>query len=166
MRRQRHAKITATAGPASASLDKLRELFLAGVDTFRRCHPVPQPWHEPLGALHFGAGTVAVMPIESGMAVRFRHRGGGSAEKRHCGASVPVTIPGHVLVYPFWTLDASGPLHADRASQDILPPVRHRSHQPTGENAPSYPQPRPLRLRPILFWSGKPGHEVLRKVRT
>jgi pyruvate kinase len=35
MRRQRHAKIVATVGPASASPDKLRELFLAGVDTFR-----------------------------------------------------------------------------------------------------------------------------------
>jgi pyruvate kinase len=35
MRRQRHAKIVATVGPASASPDKLRDLFLAGVDTFR-----------------------------------------------------------------------------------------------------------------------------------
>jgi pyruvate kinase len=35
MRRQRHAKIVATIGPASASPEKLRELFLAGVDTFR-----------------------------------------------------------------------------------------------------------------------------------
>jgi hypothetical protein len=35
MRRQRHAKIVATVGPASASPDMLRELFLAGVDTFR-----------------------------------------------------------------------------------------------------------------------------------
>jgi pyruvate kinase len=35
MRRQRHAKIVATVGPASASPDKLRELFFAGVDTFR-----------------------------------------------------------------------------------------------------------------------------------
>jgi len=35
MRRQRHAKIVATVGPASASPAKLRELFLAGVDTFR-----------------------------------------------------------------------------------------------------------------------------------
>jgi pyruvate kinase len=35
MRRQRHAKIVATVGPASAWPDKLRELFLAGVDTFR-----------------------------------------------------------------------------------------------------------------------------------
>lgn len=35
MRRQRHAKIVATVGPASSSPDRLRELFLAGVDTFR-----------------------------------------------------------------------------------------------------------------------------------
>jgi pyruvate kinase len=35
MRRQRHAKIVATVGPASASPEKLRELFFAGVDTFR-----------------------------------------------------------------------------------------------------------------------------------
>lgn len=35
MRRTRHAKIVATVGPASASPDRLRELFLAGVDTFR-----------------------------------------------------------------------------------------------------------------------------------
>lgn len=35
MRRQRHAKIVATVGPASSSPAMLRELFLAGVDTFR-----------------------------------------------------------------------------------------------------------------------------------
>lgn len=35
MRRYRHAKIVATIGPASSSPEKLRELFIAGVDTFR-----------------------------------------------------------------------------------------------------------------------------------
>ena len=35
MRRHRHAKIVATVGPASSSPDRLRTLFLAGVDTFR-----------------------------------------------------------------------------------------------------------------------------------
>ena len=35
MRRQRHAKIVATLGPASASVDMIRSLFLAGVDVFR-----------------------------------------------------------------------------------------------------------------------------------
>jgi len=35
MRRLRHAKIVATVGPACSSPAKLRELFLAGVDTFR-----------------------------------------------------------------------------------------------------------------------------------
>ncbi|SFM78942.1 pyruvate kinase [Methylobacterium pseudosasicola] len=35
MRRFRHAKIVATVGPASASPEMLRLLFLAGVDTFR-----------------------------------------------------------------------------------------------------------------------------------
>ncbi len=35
MRRERHAKIVATVGPASSSPERLRELFLAGVDTFR-----------------------------------------------------------------------------------------------------------------------------------
>ncbi|HEY0570227.1 MAG TPA: pyruvate kinase, partial [Enterovirga sp.] len=35
MRRERHAKIVATVGPASSSPEKLRELFFAGVDTFR-----------------------------------------------------------------------------------------------------------------------------------
>jgi pyruvate kinase len=35
MHRHRHAKIVATVGPASASPEKLKELFLAGVDTFR-----------------------------------------------------------------------------------------------------------------------------------
>ena len=35
MRRQRHAKIVATVGPASSSPERLRELFLSGVDTFR-----------------------------------------------------------------------------------------------------------------------------------
>jgi pyruvate kinase len=35
MRRHRHAKIVATVGPASASPEMLKALFLAGVDTFR-----------------------------------------------------------------------------------------------------------------------------------
>ena len=35
MRRDRHAKIVATVGPASSSPEMLRQLFLAGVDTFR-----------------------------------------------------------------------------------------------------------------------------------
>ncbi len=35
MHRQRRAKIVATVGPASASPEVLKELFLAGVDTFR-----------------------------------------------------------------------------------------------------------------------------------
>ncbi|MFG3595334.1 pyruvate kinase [Bradyrhizobium sp. RDI18] len=35
MRRHRRAKIVATVGPASSSPDMLKELFLAGVDTFR-----------------------------------------------------------------------------------------------------------------------------------
>ncbi len=35
MRRNRHAKIVATVGPASSAPEKLRELFHAGVDTFR-----------------------------------------------------------------------------------------------------------------------------------
>ncbi|ACL56441.1 pyruvate kinase [Methylobacterium nodulans] len=35
MRRHRRAKIVATVGPASAAPDRLRALFLAGVDTFR-----------------------------------------------------------------------------------------------------------------------------------
>ena len=33
--RQRHAKIVATLGPASSSIDMIRELFDAGVDVFR-----------------------------------------------------------------------------------------------------------------------------------
>ena len=35
MRRHRHAKIVATVGPASSAPERLRTLFLAGVDTFR-----------------------------------------------------------------------------------------------------------------------------------
>ena len=35
MRRHRHAKIVATVGPASSSPERLKALFLAGVDTFR-----------------------------------------------------------------------------------------------------------------------------------
>ena len=35
MRRQRHAKIVATLGPASSSPERIRELFLAGADVFR-----------------------------------------------------------------------------------------------------------------------------------
>lgn len=35
MRRHRHAKIVATVGPASSAPDRLKTLFLAGVDTFR-----------------------------------------------------------------------------------------------------------------------------------
>ncbi len=35
MRRHRHAKIVATVGPASHTPERLKALFLAGVDTFR-----------------------------------------------------------------------------------------------------------------------------------
>src|SRR5437667_12663273 len=35
VRRRRHAKIVATLGPASASTEMIRSLFLAGVDVFR-----------------------------------------------------------------------------------------------------------------------------------
>ena len=35
MRRMRHAKIVATVGPSSSTPEKLRDLFLAGVDVFR-----------------------------------------------------------------------------------------------------------------------------------
>lgn len=35
MRRNRHAKIVATVGPSSSSPERLKALFLAGVDTFR-----------------------------------------------------------------------------------------------------------------------------------
>src|SRR5437867_8457043 len=35
IRRQRHAKIVATLGPASASVEMIRSLFLGGVDVFR-----------------------------------------------------------------------------------------------------------------------------------
>ena len=35
MRRQRHAKIVATLGPSSATVEMIRSLFLAGVDVFR-----------------------------------------------------------------------------------------------------------------------------------
>ncbi|HEX9448705.1 MAG TPA: pyruvate kinase, partial [Dongiaceae bacterium] len=35
MRRHRRAKIVATVGPASASPEMLKKLFLAGADTFR-----------------------------------------------------------------------------------------------------------------------------------
>ena len=35
MRRHRHAKIVATVGPASSAPNRFRDLFLAGVDTFR-----------------------------------------------------------------------------------------------------------------------------------
>ncbi|GJD48794.1 Pyruvate kinase [Methylobacterium crusticola] len=35
MRRHRHAKIVATVGPASSAPERLKALFLAGVDTFR-----------------------------------------------------------------------------------------------------------------------------------
>jgi len=35
LRRSRHAKIVATAGPASAEPEKIRALYLSGVDIFR-----------------------------------------------------------------------------------------------------------------------------------
>jgi pyruvate kinase len=61
MPRQRHAKIVATVGPASASPDKLRELFLAGVDTFRLnfshgTHQDHAAVHAAIRALEEGVG--------------------------------------------------------------------------------------------------------------
>ena len=95
MRRDRHAKIVATVGPASASPDMLKALFLAGVDVFRlnfshgtqedhaSVHRVirrlEQDMERPIGILQdlqgpkirIGTLTDGKLTLESGDTVRF-----------------------------------------------------------------------------------------------
>ena len=53
MRRQRHAKIVATLGPASASVEMIRALFVAGADVFRLnfSHGTHEQHRERLGQI-------------------------------------------------------------------------------------------------------------------
>src|SRR3954471_4719785 len=95
MRRDRHAKIVATVGPASASPDMLKALFLAGVDVFRlnfshgtqedhasvhrAIRRLEEDMKRPIGILQdlqgpkirIGTLTDGKLPLESGDTVRF-----------------------------------------------------------------------------------------------
>ena len=95
MRRDRHAKIVATVGPASASPDMLKALFLAGVDVFRlnfshgtqedhasvhrAIRRLEEDMERPIGILQdlqgpkirIGTLTGGKLPLESGDTVRF-----------------------------------------------------------------------------------------------
>ena len=95
MRRNRHAKIVATVGPASASPEMLKALFLAGVDVFRlnfshgtqndhaavhgAIRRLEREMGRPIGILQdlqgpkIRIGTVrdGKLPLESGETVRF-----------------------------------------------------------------------------------------------
>ena len=112
MRRQRHAKIVATLGPASASVEMIRALFLAGVDVFRlnfshgtheqhrerlaQIRQVEQEVGRPIGVLadmqgpKLRVGTFAAGPVmlRSGFAVSPRpHRRAGRRDARASAAS-------------------------------------------------------------------------------
>jgi pyruvate kinase len=112
MRRHRRAKIVATVGPASASPEMLKALFLAGVDTFRlnfshgaqedhaKVHAairaLEQQIRRPIGILmdlqgpKIRVGTLrdGKIAVESGEAIRFVLR--GSAGDR---SSIPLPHP-------------------------------------------------------------------------
>lgn len=94
MRRTRNAKIVATLGPASSSLEKIRALFLAGVDVFRlnfshgthadhkarfeAIRSVERELGRPVGILidlqgpKLRVGTFAAGPVELRTGQRFR----------------------------------------------------------------------------------------------
>jgi pyruvate kinase len=104
MRRDRHAKIVATVGPASASPEMLKALFLAGVDVFRlnfshgtqddhaavhaAIRRLEQDMGRPIGILQdlqgpkIRIGTLkdGKLSLESGDAVRFVLGGGEGAK--------------------------------------------------------------------------------------
>ncbi|MGY2052572.1 pyruvate kinase [Methylobacterium sp. JK268] len=112
MRRHRHAKIVATVGPASAAPERLRALFLAGVDTFRlnfshgshddhakvyrAIRALEQEIGRPIGILQdlqgpkIRIGTIAGgrLALEAGDAVRFV-RSGEAGDAR----SIPLPHP-------------------------------------------------------------------------
>lgn len=125
MRRHRHAKIVATVGPASASPEMLKALFLAGVDTFRlnfshgsrddhaRVHAAIRALEKdvgrPIGILQdlqgpkIRVGTIREgrIDLEPGQAIRFVRSGeNGDAQ------SIPLPhpeifaaiMPGHALL--------------------------------------------------------------------
>src|SRR3954468_19461476 len=110
MGRYRRAKIVATVGPASASPEMLRTLFLAGVDTFRlnfshgthedhaRVHATIRALEKevgrPIGILldlqdpKIRVGTIkgGRMTVEAGQAIRFVLAGAD-------GMSIPLPHP-------------------------------------------------------------------------
>ena len=86
MRRDRHAKIVATVGPASSSPEMLRALFLAGVDTFRLnfSHGVQEDHakvHAAIRALEKDIGRpIGIMQDLQGPKIRVGTVAGGKLE--------------------------------------------------------------------------------------
>ena len=88
MRRHRRAKIVATVGPASASPEMLRTLFLAGVDTFRLnfshgSHEDHARVHGAIRALEAEVGSpIGILQDLQGPKIRVGRIEGGKIEVR------------------------------------------------------------------------------------
>lgn len=86
MRRHRHAKIVATVGPASNTPERLKALFLAGVDTFRLnfshgTHDDHAKVHAAIRALEKETGRpIGILQDLQGPKIRIGTLRGGKAE--------------------------------------------------------------------------------------
>ncbi|MGX7706886.1 pyruvate kinase [Methylobacterium sp. Gmos1] len=86
MRRHRHAKIVATVGPASNTPERLKALFLAGVDTFRLnfshgSHDDHAKVHAAIRALEQETGRpIGILQDLQGPKIRIGTLRGGKAE--------------------------------------------------------------------------------------
>ncbi|GJD65974.1 pyruvate kinase [Methylobacterium frigidaeris] len=125
MRRHRHAKIVATVGPASNTPERLKALFLAGVDTFRlnfshgshddhaKVHAairaLEQETGRPIGILQdlqgpkIRIGTVkdGRLDLDAGESVRFVLEGGGGDKQAiplHHPEIFAAVVPGQELL--------------------------------------------------------------------
>ncbi len=85
MRRNRNAKIIATLGPASSSMDRIRELFETGADVFRlNCsHSTPQEREDRIGKIRSLEGEtgrpIGVVLDLQGPKLRIGHLRDGNA---------------------------------------------------------------------------------------
>lgn len=123
--RNRRAKIVATVGPASASPDMLRELFLAGVDTFRLnfSHGTRDGHAEVVGhirALERATGSpIGILQDLQGPKIRIGVLRDGRQELT-AGERIRFVLPGEAP-------DAGGPAHgaADRNGDGDDIPLPH-----------------------------------------